>query len=210
MFTAFLNNMEILNGIILKEFPLVENMVRIGDLVNFEGPLLTLFEDCRNNRLYIFDWVDRDEDKNRWIVYRASPFFLKQFITGKISHKELFLSSVDGYYSLEINRKLQYENFRKLSRRDIPDEYLPQDDAFFEDGDCPHLPRIKAKINSLIKLNFIVHPIHKVSDSLNTTPKDWHYTQKASLVLFIEAQADQTAFMNSISPQIYSKTNRYA
>lgn len=209
--------MEKLEGKILNEFPLVESMVRIGDLVNFEGPLLTLFEDCRNGNLYVFDWVDRDSDKNRWVVYHVTPIFLYEFIAGKISHRELFLSAVSGFYSLEINRKLQFENFRRLQLQDLPDDYLPKSEAFFEANDCPHLLRIEAKVKDIIsRQNFIIRPKHQEADLHNVPPKHWHYSKKESSNLnshfekLKQAQASQSTFINSILPQFYSKANRYA
>ncbi len=66
------------------------NFVRIGDLSYFEGPLISLFEELNSGHLYLFDWVDRDENTNRWLIYRASPNYLLQFIHSRISHLELF------------------------------------------------------------------------------------------------------------------------
>jgi hypothetical protein len=59
------------------------SLVRIGDLVNFEGPLLTLFEDVKNGHLYLFDWVDRFDAVNRWLIYQVYPKLLLAFIQKK-------------------------------------------------------------------------------------------------------------------------------
>ena len=72
--------MESLNGKNIKMLKFQNSLLRIVDVVNFEGPLLTLFQDTTTNNFYLFDWVDRDTLFNRWIVYRCNPDTLNQFI----------------------------------------------------------------------------------------------------------------------------------
>ena len=66
------------------------NLVRVGDLSYFEGPLLSLFEELNSGHFYLFDWVDRDMKTNRWIIYRVSPKYLLNYLSGKISHLDIF------------------------------------------------------------------------------------------------------------------------
>ena len=84
--------MERLNGKNIEMLEFQSSLLRIVDVVNFEGPLLTLFQDITTNNLYLFDWVDRDTLFNRWIVYHCKPDTLNQFIKSKISHYDLFMS----------------------------------------------------------------------------------------------------------------------
>ena len=60
------------------------SLIRIGDLMNFEGPLLSLFEDVKNGHLYIFDWVDRLDKTNRWLIYQTYPKKILDFIQKKL------------------------------------------------------------------------------------------------------------------------------
>jgi hypothetical protein len=39
----------------------VTNLVRVGDISYFEGPILSLFTELHSGHLYLFDWVDRDK-----------------------------------------------------------------------------------------------------------------------------------------------------
>src|SRR5690348_4423157 len=76
------------------EYPEVElkdRLERVGDLVNFEGPLLSLFK--YKDNLYLFDWVDSGQKYNRWFIYQVSAYLLEQFLFRQISYKKLFEST---------------------------------------------------------------------------------------------------------------------
>jgi hypothetical protein len=125
---------------------LLINFIRIGDITYFEGPLLSLFED--SGRLYVFDWVDRDSKFNRWLIYRVSPSALLDFINQKISHLELFNKRPDEiiYYTDidDSNRPLAEYQLTELS--EIPPEYIPNIDNYFEISDCPSVSTLESVI----------------------------------------------------------------
>ena len=78
-------------------------LVRIVDVVNFEGPLLTLFENRENKHIYLLDWVDSDAEHNRWLLYKTSVTILNKFINGLISHYDLFISNEMCCYSVDFD-----------------------------------------------------------------------------------------------------------
>lgn len=128
------------------------NFVRVGDLSFFEGPLLSLFEELDSGHLYLFDWIDRDQKSNRWLIYRVSPKHLLQFINGNISHLELFekrpdkkvfFTDIDSYNkTFSFYDSFELENF--------PSKYYPNSDNFFDALDCNSIEKIKSVIvNSL-------------------------------------------------------------
>lgn len=126
--------------------------VRVGDLSNFEGPLLSLFEELNNGHLYLFDWVDRDQKNNRWLIYRVSPKHLLQFINGGISHLELFEKRPNKIiYFTDIksnNTSFSYSNSYELLN--LVQNYYPNSDNFFDISDCNSFEKIKSVIiNSL-------------------------------------------------------------
>lgn len=130
------------------------NFVRIGDLSYFEGPLLSLFEELNSGHLYLFDWVDRDNKFNRWLIYRVSPKFLLQFININISHFELFEERLDKeVYFTDIDSKNKlFSNYNSFAIESLPSNYYPNGDNFFELSDCNHFEKIKSVLrNSLSK-----------------------------------------------------------
>jgi len=128
------------------------NFVRIGDLSYFEGPLLSVFEELNSGHLYLFDWVDRDHNFNRWLIYRISPKFLLQYINCEITHFELFERRPDkDIYFTDIDLKNQpFSDYESFALELLPQNYFPNTDNFFELCDCKHFEKIKsAIINSL-------------------------------------------------------------
>lgn len=133
------------------------NFVRIGDLLNFEGPLLSLFEELSSRHLYLFDWVDREDKSNRWLIYRVSANSLLQFINSKISHLELFQKRpVKEVYFADIDsRNKLFSCYNSFAIENLPQNYLPNNDNFFELSDCIHFEKIKSVIiNSLSKQKY--------------------------------------------------------
>lgn len=121
------------------------NLTRVGDLVYFEGPLLTLFENSGNGHFYLFDWIDRDKFFNRWLVYRISPAALLSFISNQISHLDLFKSNPDGkFYFTDIEAKHKMNDYALLELIDVPLKYFPNSENYFDKADCPFFGKIRA------------------------------------------------------------------
>lgn len=132
----------------------ISNFIRIGDLSHFEGPLLSLFEELNSGHLYLFDWVDRDKKYNRWLIYRASPHHLLQFIHNKISHLELFEKRPEkNIYFTDIDTgNKSFYNYDSYKVESLPNAYFPNGDNYFELSDCNSFEKIKSVIiNSLSK-----------------------------------------------------------
>lgn len=128
------------------------NFVRVGDLSYFEGPLLSLFQELNSGHFYLFDWVDRDDKFNRWMIYRVSPKILLHFINCKISHFELFERRPDKevYFADIDSRNKLFFDYDSYEIKGLPQNYYPNSDNFFEISDCKHFEKIKSVIiNSL-------------------------------------------------------------
>lgn len=127
------------------------NLVRIGDLLNYEGPLLTLFEDLINGHFYIFDWVDRDSESNRWLIYKVTPQSLKYFINGKYSHYDLFKTNDNKIlYLTDIKNNQNIYNSTFFELTEIPIDYIPNNDYYFNPSSCSSIEIIKNKINKAL------------------------------------------------------------
>lgn len=161
------------------------NLIRIGDLENYEGPLLVLFKHITNNRLYIMDWVDRDHTTNRWLIYQCYPSLLKKYLVGTISHFQLF-SSANFYFSVDIDINLNWTNLQKLSKENIPADYFPSEDSFFDETDCPEYKKLQHFIQNefFSKENYIRFELWntaKLLVSYNLSPDLTTYLTKVEL-----------------------------
>ncbi len=119
------------------------SFIRIGDISFFEGPLIILFEDFHNNDLYFYDWVDRDDEYNRWLIYKVIPQELLKFLNRKISHFDLF-QHVDEFFVANINNNLGLNNYNIEKLVELPDGYIPNRDSFFDESDCPSFDKIRS------------------------------------------------------------------
>jgi hypothetical protein len=119
-----------------------EDFRRIGDLVNFEGPELVVFEQVDTQQIFVFDWVDRDRQQNRWLIFEALAGDLLEFVYTKITHSQLFLRATERpIYVLDIDNQKGFSNLPVLQIDEVPKEYYPKD-VSFDKIDCPDLGRI--------------------------------------------------------------------
>jgi hypothetical protein len=147
-------------------------LTRIGDIVYFDGPLLSLFENVKNGHLFLVDWIDRDESHNRWLVYRTDPVDLREFINGKISHLKLFNERPNKLvYVVDIPLNGRITNCDLEELWSVPEEYLPNSDSFFEDDFFQSTDRVNAFLNRAISNTKLTNEIksdsHYVSFNIN-------------------------------------------
>lgn len=161
--------------ILQKEF-----LNRIGDLINIEGPILSLFQDLRNKDLYLFDWADSDKNFNRWLVYKVSPDSIKKFINNIISYKELFLSSLNlTYYFIDIDSNYSDCNYTLNKIESLPDAYIPMSENRFDKNDARNIDQIILTLSnfskdypfSLIKQNVLKNQPNIVKEPANELKK---------------------------------------
>ena len=132
-----------LNNITLKNFDLQNYLIRIVDIINFEGPLLSLYKNIKNEHLYLFDWVDRDSNYNRWLIYQTNPDILHKYLKKEISHYDLFIANEQYCKIIDIKRNLIWKNTYLTKKNNIPNSYQPMKDVYFEECDCPNFEKLK-------------------------------------------------------------------
>ncbi len=140
--------MKELPGTLLEINPF-KTFFKVGDLVNYEGPLLSLFSNERGD-LYLYDWSDKDTRYNRWLIFRITLDQLNHYLNGNLSHYQLITTCyTDNIYSVDIDGQLNYHNIRQLNVDEIPPEYLPKSNVLHDDEESPHLDKIKVFIQKL-------------------------------------------------------------
>ena len=105
---------------------------RIADLICFEGPLLSHYVSSKGDD-YLFYWVDKDDEDNRWLVLRVSLPNLQKYMVKDITLRELIESPNDGYlYCVDVDNDINYHNVKLVQSEDLPEEYLPSKDSYYE------------------------------------------------------------------------------
>ncbi len=152
------------------------NFKKIADLIYFEGPLLSHYVSSRGDD-YLFYWVDRDDNDNRWLVLRVSLASLQKYMAGELSLRQLIDSPNDGFlYQVDVDDAVRYHNVKLVQPTDLPEDYLPAADSYYafepipaEDADemmtyeltIPYKERNRFE-KFLVKIGFPVSSLKKV------------------------------------------------
>jgi hypothetical protein len=144
-------------------------LIRIGDLINLDGPFLTLFGDARNGDLYLYDWVDNDVSANRFIIYSVSAQKVLDYLASRIGRLDLFSAAIDNvYYYADINPK-EFSQYKITRLRELPVEYGEIANSFFDDQTCPDLERILPYVNRTIASSGSIRSFRPNASIFSTT-----------------------------------------
>ena len=113
-----------LNAMPLERFP-VSGLRHVRDLIDFDGPLLSLFKHP-NGESYLYYWCDCDDRANRWMVFRVSEITVLRLTSRLISLSDVIPSgSRDDYiYFLDIADDQSIQAYLALPSN-IPESYKP-------------------------------------------------------------------------------------
>ena len=105
-----------------------------GDLLYHEGPLLSVFKDALSGNYYLYKWSDCDEKAHRWLIFKAAINDLSDFFDKKISLKSLISAQPFAFF-LDLNDSLDPLSIVIVSNQNIPKNYLPEEDSYFDAHD---------------------------------------------------------------------------
>ncbi len=112
------------------------NLIKKGDLVYYEGPLTSHFVDEKNDKHYIYHWIDYSDTYNRWLVFEVTVKSLKLFFEKLISEHDL-LTEFKNIYVLDleddINNKIVYKCPIDIFLHKIPTKNCFYNDYFNTD-----------------------------------------------------------------------------
>ena len=104
---------------------------KIAVLVYLDGPFLSHYVSSKGDD-YLFYWVDRDDQDNRWLVLRVSLANLQKYIGKEMTLRELIENPNDGYlYSVDVNNDITYHDVKLVQPSALPEEYLPEAESFY-------------------------------------------------------------------------------
>jgi hypothetical protein len=109
-----------------------DNLIKIADLIYFDGPLLSHFIN-NNGDNFLFYWVDVNEKHNRWILVRIDLYSLQEYVKRKKTLFEVITKPNDGFlYIVDVGDDLKFENCKMVLPSNLSSEYLPEKDSFYE------------------------------------------------------------------------------
>jgi hypothetical protein len=112
----------------IKEDPSRLNLIKQGDLLYHEGPVLSHFLNDRGEHCLML-WVDRDAQVNRWLVFEVTPADLLAYYMKKLSLLELV--EKNWYVRLvDIDHSIRYRQVMLVD--DIPQKYRPGEKSYYD------------------------------------------------------------------------------
>ncbi len=104
-----------------------------GDLIYYEGSLLAHFTNVEDvNEHYFYKWCDVDEYCNRWVIIPVGIEQLVSFFKRGASLLELMQQPISAYL-IDVDEGLNIVNTFICPINEIPYEYLPSHNSFFNE-----------------------------------------------------------------------------
>ena len=122
---------------------------KIGDLVYYEGPYVSVMLHVPADTLFCFYWATKGTDYHRWMVFRIDENLLERLINKEISFLEFIQNPLDKHLvfidSHVEDGVIHFRNHTLVAKKDLQvkkSRYLPQPDAMFEEEDAEDFDQI--------------------------------------------------------------------
>lgn len=102
----------------------------VADLMEFEGPLLTLMKESTYQD-YLYFWCDSSKLYNRWLVIDVTRKELERYGAGKMSLRAI-ANSKDLLHFVDIDEVGKARRTWEVVLDSVPQEYLPRESSFFD------------------------------------------------------------------------------
>lgn len=101
---------------------------RIEDLLYYDGPLLSLFEDSAQFK-YLYLWVDCNDLANRWCIIPISEHAYQALINQTATLHRVI---VDAKWLIlfNVNHDGKATDGIKIDAVDMPEQYMPSKDSY--------------------------------------------------------------------------------
>ncbi|ALW86306.1 hypothetical protein AUC43_15180 [Hymenobacter sedentarius] len=111
----------------------VSNLVKYGDLVAYDGPLLSHYVSYPRAKHYLFSWIDYDDTSNRWLVLEVSYRHLYDYLTDAKSLADIFEEPYNSkVIVLSTDTAGICSNALLVECEDLIADYIPEADSFYE------------------------------------------------------------------------------
>jgi hypothetical protein len=117
-------------GIPIGRLPMMLHRVRT--LESYDVPLIEEFTSDPRGETFLRYWCDREEDRQRRMIFRTSATELAQYRVGAINTRSLILNCLDQYLFLVDTIKSEVKDVFLLPAKSLPAEYIPEEDSFSE------------------------------------------------------------------------------
>lgn len=121
-------------GTTLPQLPV--ELFKVRDLERYEGCLLSEYK-TEEGTSFLFSWVDASDLHNRWMVFPVHGPSLEDYLRGILSLRTLVAQHPDRIYLLDTDGEGTRVRVAHLGWNEIPEDYLPSQDSFFDPALAP-------------------------------------------------------------------------
>jgi len=159
--------MESIKGIHINQSPF-GILRKISDLISFEGPILSHFQDDKQND-FLFYWVDYEQSFNKWLVFEVKKEYIYSYLNQTISLNDLMLKhSTKFSFLIDIDKDCKYHNILMTTFEDLPKSYIPEPDLLFN----YEIPECYTKLITIHKDDFYLQALKEKALYLKIEPID--------------------------------------
>lgn len=108
----------------------------VEDIIYFDGPLLSILKGSTTQD-YFYYWCDSDNRFNRWMCIPVTRKEIINYKSEKISLLDLCKKRAQLLF-VDINSDLKPQKGKKVDFENIPEEYLPPAESFFDQELSPY------------------------------------------------------------------------
>lgn len=99
-----------------------------ADLIEFEGPLLSLYKSESGNDL-LYAWLDCTSTRNRWCIIPVGRKSLRDYLEQQITLRDIYTES-EWLIVFHTGSSAKRSAFTLTSWKNLPDAYLPEPDSY--------------------------------------------------------------------------------
>lgn len=107
---------------------LVPKHVWNADLINFDGPLLSLFKSDDGEDV-LYSWLDCSASRNRWCMVPVSRQNLRSYLESAVSLRHLF-EVADSLIVFDVGNSAKRSGYTRTVFNRLPEEYKPDQGSF--------------------------------------------------------------------------------
>lgn len=118
----------------LNNFTLHNTLIHKGDLIYYEGAMLSHFIDRDDKHThYFYKWSDVEINQfNRWMIFKVSEIDLYSFFNKELNLLDLIYKN-DKVYFIDTDDNIEVIAAYEYKVDDIPDDYLPSTNSYYDE-----------------------------------------------------------------------------
>lgn len=148
------------------------NPKKMGDLLYYDGALLSHFQDPNQPKEhYFYRWVDNDDQVNRWLIFKNTDAEVLSFFNKSCGELDLIQKN-NALTLLDLDDNLNKVGIYVSSLTNIPSAYLPTNKAFFDENRYEsYALTLKKKLETTLQEENILFQILKKVQNLEKEQK---------------------------------------